>query len=704
LKKESQMHADARRCVWNIGSADSHLRVFAFVCGFILVATAVAQDSLLEPLPGYERYRLVMRQSGELNREGHVTRTHWTEDGQSLYFSRGDERLRFCLIERVMESVEEGEEPPRPRAERTRRPPRAQQRDVEPSPDGMWRAICRDFNVVIEAVDGDEGITVTTEGHRKHRFGKAGWVYGEELHQIDAMWWSPDSRRLAYYDYDERGVPDYHLTGGLIDLRTEPIIESYPKPGDPNPIAHLWLYDIETDERVRVDVGEETDQYIYNVRFSPDGGDLIFSRTNRQQNALEIVAADAETVESRIVVAETQETWQHNRPEMRFLADGRRFIWETEKTGWKHYELRSIHGGVIATLTQAEYPAASIIHVDEASGQMFYTAYSGEHPLNTHLHRVNLDGTDDRRLTNGPLNHTIEASPCGQWFIVRGEMTNGPATTWLIDREGQVIATLAEGSRERAEELGLTAPELFTFKADDSETDLYGVLFKPSNFDPQREYPLLISVYGGPTSQRVRNTYRAAEPATEFGFIIAQIDNRGTINRGKAFADAVYLRLGDVDMADQVAGVKHLIERPYIDGGRVGIYGHSYGGYLAALGLLKYPDVFHAAVAGGAVTDWRNYDTIYTERYMWLPCENEAGYDEGSCLVYADQLCGALLIQHGMLDDNVHPSNAWQLVDALHRAGRDFSMMMYPRNAHGLGPHAAAMRWRFLHEHLIENN
>ncbi|HRP61783.1 MAG TPA: DPP IV N-terminal domain-containing protein [Phycisphaerales bacterium] len=670
------------------------------------LAAPCSAQSGLESLPGYDRYQLITGKLWELNAEGRITRPIWTEDGAALLFRRDGLRLRFDLADHtVREMADDEDEAATRQAVDRRRPARGHQRDVEPSPDGRWRAVSRDWNVYLEDASSETApIALTTDGERKHRYGRASWVYGEELDQIDAMWWSPDSTKLAYYEFDERLVPDYYLAAGLLERHTTPLIEGYPKPGDPNPIANLWIHDLNTGEKVRVDVGspaQETDRYIYTVRFSPDGSELLFNRTNRRQNVLHVMAADVRTGISRIVLTETQETWQENSPTMRFLEDGRRFIWQSERTGWKHYELRHIDGRLLNVLTRGDYVAGSIVRVDEEAGVMFYMAYSDENPLNQHLHRVNLDGTGEKRLTSESLNHSIDMSPCGQWFIARGEATGVPSSTWIYDSNGTRLETLAEGSWANAAELGLTPPELFTFKADDGETDLYGVLYKPSNFDPAKKYPLVIDVYGGPLSQRVRNTYNAANASCEFGFIIAQIDNRGTANRGKSFEDAAYLKLGIVDLKDQADAVRYLTARTYIDGDRVGIFGGSYGGYLAALALLKYPDVFHVGVAAAAVTDWRNYDTIYTERFMRLPDENLENYDEGSCIPFAKNLQGKLLIQHGMMDDNVHPNNAWQLIDALHRANREFDLMMYPTRGHGLGPHAGVTRWQYLHRHLV---
>src|SRR5690606_25678169 len=227
-------------------------------------------------------------------------------------------------------------------------------------------------------------------------------------------------------------------------------------------------------------------------------------------------------------------------------------------------------------------------------------------------------------------------------------------------------------------------PELFTFKADDGVTAIYGILYKPADFDPSRKYPLVIDVYGGPFSHGILARFSPAHHGCPHGFLVAKIDNRGTRHRGTAFEAAAYMKLGEVDLKDQVDGVRHLVQRPYVDADRVGIYGHSYGGYMAALAILKYPDVFHVAVAGAPVTDWRNYDSIYTERFMRMPEENPEGYDAGSCLTYAGQLKGKLLLLHGMLDDNVHPSNTFQLMDALQKAGKPFDVMLYPNAGHGL--------------------
>ena len=711
-----------------------------------LRAAAMPQQDPRDPQPeviqvtGLTPEQKVQRITGAMNRlvvGGRATGIEWSEDGTSVTFSSARKRLKFDMTTKSLTPVE-GEAdaddaggPPQRGGNRAARggqgqvqrggmPARGRQREREVSPDGAWVAVCKDWNVTlepgarIEAVAGDEAaagprdatpIPITSGGNRKFRYGTASWVYGEELDQRDAMWWSPDSSKLAFYEFDEREVPDHFIAAGLTDLHTKVLTEGYPKPGEPNPLANIQIYDVATKKIARIESPSDGEWYTYAVRWSPDGKSLLFNRTNRHQDELHVMAADPVTGATRIIVTEKQKTWQANRPLMRFLEDGQRFIWESEKNGWKNYELRDLSGKLLATLTNNEYPVAGITRIDEASNVLYYTAYSEKScPLNAQLHRVNLDGSGEKRLTSELLNHTtIELSPDGKWFIATAEAVDAMPSSAIYSTSGERLGTLCESDRSSFDGWHMPMPELFSFKADDGVTDIYGVLFKPSDFDAEKKYPLLIDVYGGPESQGVRNRFTAANATCEYGFLIAKIDNRGTVGRGKAFESATYLRLGDKDMKDQADGVRFLAKRPYVDGTRVGIFGHSYGGYMSALAVLKHPDVFHVAVAGAPVTDWKNYDTIYTERYMRTPQENADGYEVGSCLKYAENLKGKLLIVQGMVDDNVHPNNVWQLVDLLQKADKPFDMMFYPTYDHGVGGNYSQLRWRYLREHLGVN-
>lgn len=695
-----------------------HILLFVLLVGFSVETGA--QSLRMNDLPGWDR----VQEASEKMQAFRVLRPsdlNWQSD--TLYYSVRDGRERVRMqVDLASGTISEvsGDEPANSRDEagerRQRRANvgRARQRLWIQSPNGKWKASYKDLNIVLEPLNDDgevagDAVQVTTEGTEKHRFGTACWVYGEELDQQDAMWFSPDSSLLAFYEIDESHMKTYFLTTDNTQTYTDLHKEQYPTAGQDNPHVKLHIYEIASGKSVEVKVDGPVDQYIYDIDFSPDGSELIFHRTNRWQNELDVMAADVRTGNTRSIVSEKQETWQNNSPLMRFLKDGKRFIWETERTGWKQYELRHINGEKICDLTPTtDYPVHQIVQIDEENGWFYYSAYSDENPLNLHLHRSRLDGADNNRLTSGPYTFSgFQISPDHRYFIATWETISVPPSisVWNIDgtdseesREVAKVADLFASDTEAVRKAGFVPGEVFSFKADDGETDIYGTLYKPRDFDPSKKYPLLIDVYGGPHSVGVTNRFRAANPYCEMGFLVAKIGNRGTVNRGKAFESANYLKLGLVDLDDQAGGVQFLTQREYVDGDRVGISGHSYGGYMSALALLRYPQFFQVGVAGAPVTDWRNYDTIYTERYMRTPQKNQGGYDAGSCLTHAESLKGKLFILHGLVDDNVHPSNTWQLVDKLQKAGKRFDLMVYPNNAHGFRYNE--LKWEYFVRHL----
>ena len=303
------------------------------------------------------------------------------------------------------------------------------------------------------------------------------------------------------------------------------------------------------------------------------------------------------------------------------------------------------------------------------------------------LHRVGLDGKGGKTLTDPAFHHSVNVSPTGGNFVDVAETHDTPPVTRVCDADGKVLATLAESDLSKFDALGLKKVELLTYKAADGKTDLYGLLHKPSNFDPSKKYPVLVTVYGGPATNGARE---------EYGFLVASLDSRSAAGRGKTFLDAIYQKLGIVEIDDQAEGVKSLWSRPYVDKNRVGIHGTSYGGTASALCLLRYPEVFQAACASSAVTDFRNYDSIYAERYMGIPQENKAAFDAGAAMTYAANLKGRLMIFYGTADDNVHPSNSLQLIKALQDAGKSFEVQVGPDQGH------ASLRGDRMMEFFIE--
>jgi len=665
-------------------------------------------------LPGYKSYQAINKARTKLNSTGRIRSIGWSNDGKSINF-RAEGKKKHFVFETgdINDGNAEGKSTTTrnfsPRGKWDASVGRAKQAASVQSPDKKFTALYRDNNVFLKPVEGEE-IQITKDGSTRRRFGTGCWVYGEELYQSQAMWWSADSQQLVFYEMNEEHMRDYNLTINNAvnpmkkgaDLYTKLDTVRYPTAGMPNPHVNLHVYDLKSKKIRQVKIYGPEDQYLFNVKFAPNGH-LLVNRTNRHQNHLEILSINLEDMTSKVVVSEQQETWQNNLPMMYFLDDGNRFVWETERTGWKHYELRDLDGNRINNLTDFRpYPVNQILRLDEATGYVFFTAFSDqENPLNQHLHRVKLDGSEHKKLTSKNLNHTsFSISPDAQRFTATYEAVDTPPTSAIYDMDGNELSVLSSGTVDVAKELKLSPPELFHFTASDGESEIYGILHKPSNFDPNRKYPLIIDVYGGPQSSAAANTYNAANSYCEFGYLIAKIANRGTDKRGKKFESAGYMKLGDLDIQDQADGVKFLRKRKYVDGKRVGVYGHSYGGYMSALAVLKYPDVFHVAVSGAPVTDWRNYDTIYTERYMRTPQENQDGYNNGSCIKYVKQLKGNLLLVHGLIDDNVHPSNTLQLVNELHNANVRFDIQVFPNNKHGIGGPYNSIRWEYFHKHL----
>jgi dipeptidyl-peptidase-4 len=446
------------------------------------------------------------------------------------------------------------------------------------------------------------------------------------------------------------------------------------------------------------------------VRWTPDGRELLFNRTNRRQNVLELVAADPETGEVRVVIREEWlDSWVENTPTMVFLDDGRRFIWQSERNGWNNFYLYDLSGRLITPITaHSTFEAANLVKVDEAAGVMFYTARDGDNHLKLQLHRVGLDGRGDVRLTDPRFHHTVGScmpQPRGAMAMRRSSCGISPTNAFFIDvyqthdiapatrivdaANGAVVSEIVSSDTTRYDELGLRKAELFTFLAADGKTTLHGIIQFPSRFDPGRKYPVLVPVYGGPgsASNTARETFVAPNPLAEYGALIVNLDTRSAPGRGKRVLDQVYLKLGQAEVDDMAAGIRALASRPYVDSTRVGIYGTSYGGYASLMALLRYPDVFAAASASSPVTAWNHYDTIYTERYMWIPQENKAGYEAGSALTYAKNLKGRLMLYYGTADNNVHPSNMMQLVAALQAAGKSFDLQVGPDRGHsGINP------------------
>jgi dipeptidyl-peptidase-4 len=662
--------------------------------------TSVAQDRL-KTMPGYERYQKMNREMTNAVKLGSLSVT-WKENGNAFEYQKDGKRYRHDIATRTTTALaapaagsprESGEAGQRGRRRQGGAPTRGRQFTSAISPDGKLKASYRDRNLWLSDTNGTNEIVITTDGSEKTRikYGTASWVYGEELDQNTAMWWSTNSQKLAFYRFDEGQVRDYYLQLDQTRVQSRMDIEPYVKAGATNPDVGLLIYDVETKQTVPVDVrdGKPFDDsvvghYIYGVSWSRDSRELLFHRTNRRQNILEFCAADATSGKCRVIVREEwPASWTENSPLIRWLKDGKRFIWTSERTGWKNFYLYDLTGKLLVTLTSHPFEVDTIVRVDEDAGRLYYLARDGDNPMKLQLHRVGLNGTDDTRLTDPAYHHNIDLAPDGRHFIDVAQTHDSPPVTRLMNADGKLLDELAKSDLTKFKKLGLKPVELFKFKAADGETDLYGMLHRPSNFDPNKRYPLLVSVYGGPATTGAREIFTVPNALTEFGFLLASFDSRSASGRGKRFLDAIYLKLGRAEIDDQAAGIKSLRHRRYVDEKRVGIFGTSYGGYASIMCLLRYPDVFRAACASSPPTAWYHYDSIYTERYMGIPQENKQGYEGGNAINYANKLKGRLMIYYGTADDNVHPNNAMEFIRALQRAGKSFEVQVGPDQGHG---------------------
>jgi dipeptidyl-peptidase 4 len=688
----------------------------AFVAAIAWSQVETRAQDRLKTLPGYAQYQRMQPQVGGAVRGGSLV-VSWNADGKTFDYARDGRQYRYDVATRQATEIGLATQPVG-RATRIGRgapgaPERGRQFTYADSSDKTLRAQYHESERNLHLVDLETKVetAITTDGSRDKRikYGTASWVYGEELEQTTAMWWSPDSRKLAFYRFDESQVPDYYLQLDQTKLQSAVDAEAYPKAGASNPIVDLLIHDVRTKKTIKVDVrdGKPFDNavvghYVYRVAWSPDGTELLFNRTNRRQNVLELAAANPTTGRVRVIIREEWPSgWIENTPTMVFLEDGKRFIWQSERSGWSNFYLYDLSGRLITPLTRhSSFEAASLIKVDEGAGVMFYTARDGDNHLKLQLHRVDLDGKRDVRLTDPRFHHTIGAclagagrtggancgiSPDNTYFVDVYQAHDVPPSTRLVDAaKGGVIAELASSDTRKFDELGLKKAELFTFKAADGQTTLHGIIQFPSNFDPARKYPVLIPVYGGPASagSTARETFVPPNPLAEYGFLIVNLDSRSAPGRGKRTLDQVYLKLGQVEVDDMAAGVRALAARKYVDAARVGIYGTSYGGYASLMSILRHPELYAAASSSSPVTSWQHYDTIYTERYMWIPQENKAGYEAGSAMTHAKDLKGRLMLYYGTADNNVHPSNMMQLVSALQAAGKSFDLQVGPDRGH----------------------
>ncbi len=562
------------------------------------------------------------------------------------------------------------------------------EQDPKLSPDGSRVSFRRGWDLfAIEIATGKE-TRLTKGGKDTLRNGGLDWVYPEEIGLSTAHWWSPDSKSISYLQFDIADEPIYPHAD-LLKSRAVAEPQRYPQAGENNADVHFGIVSVNGGPTKWLDVGDTRRLWIIaRAGFLPDGR-AYATRLTRNQKKLEFVAFDATTGVPKTLITESDRYWINVRDDIRFLKDGRRFLWSSERDGFNHVYLYDLASMNPKQITRGPWEVTAINAVSEEKGLLYYTSTEAS-ATERHLYSIALvGGAQPRRLTTVAGTHTANVSPTGAYYLDTYSNLSSPARTTLSSGDGTELGVYREANRKQAEEFEILPTELHEVKLANGPV-LWARLIKPANFDPSKKYPAIVQVYGGPHAQSVMNRWSGVgidQVYAHKGFVIWQLDNRGSFGRGHEFESAVFQQLGKIELEDQKKGVEYLLSLGFVDPKRIGVNGWSYGGFMTLNCLLNAPDVFHAGIAGAPVTDWNYYDTIYTERYMGLPSENVEGYKETALPQRAGNLKGKLLLIHNIDDDNVLFMNGLQMTDALQRAGKQFEMMLYPQKSHGVtGP------------------
>lgn len=559
------------------------------------------------------------------------------------------------------------------------------------SPDGANIAYVHENNLFITDLKTGQTKKVTQDGLKNHIInGTTDWVYEEEFGFIQGFHWAPDGRRIAFYRFDESDVPEYTMaTYGT--LYPEQNKFKYPKAGEKNAIIEIKIYDLLSGQTLNVDIGTEKDIYIPRIKWTQSPERLAVMRMNRLQNKVEVLIADSRTGGTKVILTENSDTYieQPGDNTWTFLEKKDEFLWLSERDGYQHLYHYDFNGKLIRQLTAGEWEITSLYGLDEKNGVVYYQSTEVS-PLERHIYSIKLDGTGKKQISQASGWTNASFSSGYSYYIGSYNAPDIPTQTILYNRNGEVVRQLQMNERvvNNRAEYEFAPREYFSFTTTEG-IQLNGWMIKPLNFKKNKKHPVLMFVYGGPGSQEVEKNYDGTnyywyQLLAQNGYIVACVDNRGTGGRGAKFKKATYNNLGKYETIDQIEAAKYLGGLPYVDKTRIGIWGWSFGGYMSTLCLTKGAQYFKAAIAVAPVTNWRYYDTIYTERYLQTPQLNASGYDDNSPINFADQMKGNYLLIHGTADDNVHYQNAIEMSTALIKNNVQFEMFYYPDKNHGI--------------------
>ncbi len=557
------------------------------------------------------------------------------------------------------------------------------------SPNSRMIGFVRNNNMYVYDLATQRERRLTTHGSPKILNGRLDWVYQEELYgrgNFEAYWWSPDSTMLAYLRLDENPVHEFTVVDH-IPYHQNVEVTPYPKAGDPNPVVQLGVINAVGGSTRWMDTYkyQPSDLLIVRVTWTPDSKKVAYQAQNREQTFLDLNFADAGDGKSNTVLHETSKAWVGINDNPNFLKDGS-FLWQSERNGWDHFYHYSADGKLSQQVTDGQWEVSSFEGIDEEKGLLYFTAT--EHsPIAPQAYRVKLDGTGLKRVTTGEGSHNLEVSPDSKLFIDSWSEVNTPTQARLYDADGKLVRVVAEDKVDELRQYKLGTTEFVQVKTRDGFT-MEAMMIKPPNFDRAKKYPVLEFTYSGPHAPQVKNswggsTYMWHQLLAQKGYIIWICDNRTASGKGLESTWPVYKNFGELELRDLEDGIAWLKSQPYVDGSRIGIWGWSFGGFMTSY-ALTHSKSFKLGIAGGSVTDWRDYDSIYTERYMKTPQNNPEGYLKSAPRFAAKDLHGKLLLIHGAIDDNVHVQNTIQFVYELQKAGKQFELMLYPKSRHGV--------------------
>ncbi len=577
------------------------------------------------------------------------------------------------------------------------------------SPDGKQIAFVRDNNLFVKDLALNKEMQLTSDGLWNHIInGAPDWVYEEEFKMRRAYEWSEDSRKIGFIKFDESHVKMFSMTtyGGAYPARYQ---YKYPKAGEENSKVSLHIVDIATQKTVKADIGDLTDKYIPKLQFTKDANILSAVKMNRLQNNYELYFVNATDGSSTVVLSLTDPKYIELADDLTFFNDQKHFVMTHTQDGYRHIYLYDMTGKEVRQITSGAWEVTALYEVDEKNKTIYFEAAKTS-PLNREIYAIGTSGKNLKQLSPALGINSAKFSQSGQYFINSHSDANTPTSVALYNNKGELIRELqpnTELTNKVKNQYQFVEKEFFTFTTEDS-IELNGWMIKPRNFDPNKKYPVFMYVYGGPGSQTVKNNWERDmgwyQYLAQEGYIVVSVDNRGTAARGKEFRQYTYAQLGKYEVLDQIEAAKYLGKQSYVDANRIGIFGWSYGGYMSTLCMTLGADYFKLGIAVAPVTNWRFYDSIYTERYNGLPQDNAEGYDKNAPIDHVSKMKGKYLLIHGTSDDNVHFENSVELVNELIKADVQFETMYYPNKNHSiLGEQTRHHLYTLMTRFIVEN-